>query len=46
MRDAAVLSAIGVGLDGNRQLLGVSVELSEAEVHWRFFLLSYRLSAT
>lgn len=38
VRDGAVLSAIGVGLDGNRQLLGVSVELSEAEVHWRSFL--------
>lgn len=38
VRDGAVLSAIGVGPDGNRQLLGVSVELSEAEVHWRSFL--------
>lgn len=38
VRDVAVLSAIGVALDGNRQLLGVSVKLSEAEVHWRSFL--------
>ena len=40
VRDVAVLSAIGIGADGNRQLLGVSVELSEAEVHWRSFLQS------
>lgn len=40
VRDAAVLSAIGVGPDGRRSLLGVSVELSEAEVHWRSFLES------
>ena len=40
VQDAAVLSAIGIGPDGNRQLLGVSVALSEAEVHWRDFLQS------
>jgi putative transposase len=38
VRDAAVLSAFGVGLDGRRRILGVSVALSEAEVHWRAFL--------
>ena len=39
VRDAAVLSAIGVSKeDERRHLLGVSVELSEAEVHWRSFL--------
>jgi len=38
VRDAAVLSAIGIGLDERRRLLGVSVALSEAEVHWRAFL--------
>lgn len=38
VRDAAVLSAIGVGADGCRRILGVSVALSEAEVHWRAFL--------
>ena len=38
IRDAAILSAIGVGVDGRRRLLGVSVALSEAEVHWREFL--------
>lgn len=36
--DAAVLIACGVGADGHRDVLGVSVSLSEAEVHWRQFL--------
>jgi len=36
--DAAVLIACGVGADGNRDILGCSVSLSEAEVHWRKFL--------
>ncbi len=40
VRDAAVLIAAGVGLDGKRTLLGVSVSLSEQEVHWRTFLES------
>jgi putative transposase len=34
----AVLVAIGVREDGKRSVLGVSVKLSEAEVHWREFL--------
>jgi putative transposase len=38
--DCAVLLAMGVGTDGKRALLGVSVALSEAEVHWRAFLQS------
>ena len=38
--DCAVLLAMGVGTDGKRTLLGVSVALSEAEVHWRAFLQS------
>jgi putative transposase len=38
VRDAAVLIALGVGLDGKRRVLGVSVSLSEHEVHWRTFL--------
>jgi putative transposase len=38
VRDAAVLSAIGIGPDERRRVLGVSVALSEAEVHWRAFL--------
>jgi len=40
IRDAAILFAVGVGLDGKRQILGVSVSLSEHEVHWRAFLQS------
>lgn len=38
IRDAAILIASGVGKDGKRQILGLSVSLSEAEVHWRSFL--------
>lgn len=34
----AVLSAIGIDHEGRRSMLGVSVKLSEAEVHWRDFL--------
>lgn len=40
--DAAVLIACGVGADGNRDVLGLSVSLSEAEVHWRQFLTSLK----
>ncbi len=36
--DCAVLVAIGVSASGHRRVLGVSVALSEAEVHWRAFL--------
>ncbi|MBA3468452.1 MAG: IS256 family transposase, partial [Herpetosiphonaceae bacterium] len=38
VRDAAVLIATGVDRAGRRQVLGVSVSLSEQEVHWRQFL--------
>jgi transposase-like protein len=38
LRDAAVLMACGVDLQGKRQLLGVSASLSEHEIHWRRFL--------
>lgn len=39
VRDAAILFAIGVReSDRRRSVLGVSVSLSEAEVHWRKFL--------
>jgi transposase-like protein len=38
VRDCAVLVAIGVLENGQRSVLGVSVSLSEAEVHWRSFL--------
>lgn len=34
----AVLIGVGVSLTGHREILGVSVELSEHEVHWRHFL--------
>ena len=40
IRDAAILMAVGVGLDGKRRVLGVSVSLSEAQEHWRAFLES------
>ncbi len=38
--DMAVLIAMGVDKLGVRKVLGVSVDLSEAEVHWRQFLQS------
>ena len=40
--DAAVLIACGVDADGRRDILGCSVSLSEAEVHWRAFLTSLK----
>ncbi len=40
IREAALLIAGGIGPDGHRSLLGVSVSLSEQEVHWRSFLQS------
>jgi len=38
VRDAAILSAVGITPEGRRSVLGVSCEASEAEVHWRGFL--------
>ncbi|HUL05962.1 MAG TPA: IS256 family transposase [Candidatus Acidoferrum sp.] len=38
VRDAALFSAIGIGPDGRRRVLGVSCDPSEAEIHWRAFL--------
>ncbi len=38
--DCAVLIAIGIDPSGKRSVLGVSVALSESEVHWRDFLSS------
>ena len=38
--DVALLVAVGVQANGKRSILGVSVSLSEAEVHWRTFLSS------
>jgi transposase-like protein len=40
IRDVAVLAASGVDFEGKRTIFGVSVSLSEAEVHWRTFLQS------
>jgi len=40
VRDCALLVAVGIGEDGKRSVLGTSVSLSEAEVHWRTFLAS------
>lgn len=40
VRDCALLVAIGIDAEGRRSVLGVSVSLSEAEVHWREFLKS------
>jgi putative transposase len=38
VRDAAVLVASGITPGGERQILGVSVSLSEHEIHWKAFL--------
>jgi transposase-like protein len=38
VRDAAVLVATGIDPAGERQVLGVSVSLSEQEAHWKAFL--------
>lgn len=40
VRSCALLTAIGIGTDGKRSVLGCSVQLSEAEPHWRKFLES------
>lgn len=42
VRSCAVLIATGVMEDGRRTVLGTSVSLSEAEIHWREFLLSLK----
>ena len=38
VRHLAVLVATGVNCDGKREVLGLSVSLSEHEIHWRAFL--------
>ena len=38
VRDVAVLTAVGIDREGNRRILVVSVELKDAELHWREFL--------
>lgn len=40
VQSCAVFTAIGINTDGKREILGVSVSLSEAEMHWRKFLKS------
>ena len=42
VRDVAVLVATGITREGERQILGVSVLLSEHEVHWKAFLKSLK----
>jgi putative transposase len=42
VRDAAVLMATGITPEGERQVLGVSVSLSEHETHWKAFLKSLK----
>jgi transposase-like protein len=42
VRDLAVLVAVGINPQGKREILGVSVSLSEHEVHWRVFLESLK----
>lgn len=42
VRDVAVLVATGITPEGERQILGVSVLLSEHEVHWKAFLKSLK----
>jgi transposase-like protein len=40
VKSCALLIALGITPDGRRTVLGVSVSLSEAEVHWREFFAS------
>ena len=40
--DLAVLSAVGINPAGKREILGISVSLSEHEIHWRAFLESLK----
>ncbi len=42
VRDAAILVATGITPAGERQVLGVSVSLSEHETHWKAFLNSLK----
>ena len=42
VRHLAVLVAVGVNLAGKRDILGLSISLSEHEVHWRAFLEQLR----
>ena len=42
VRDLAVLVAVGVNPAGKREIVGISVSLSEHEIHWRTFLESLK----
>lgn len=42
LRHLAVVVAMGVDPEGKREILGVSVSLSEHELHWRAFLESLK----
>ena len=42
VRSCALLIAYGIDIYGRRSILGASVSLNEAEVHWRTFLTSLR----
>ena len=39
-KELAIIWAIGVTKDGRKEVLGMTVSLSEAEVHWRAFFTS------
>ena len=43
VRNLAVLTAVGIRPDGKREILGVSVSMSEHELHWRAFLESLKV---
>jgi transposase-like protein len=40
VKSLPILVAIGIDYLGKREVLGVSADLSEAEIHWRKFMLS------
>lgn len=42
VHDLAILTATGISPMGERQVLGVSVSLSEHETHWKDFLISLK----
>lgn len=42
VRDCSLLVAYGVDSEGKRSVIGLSVALSEAEIHWRGFLRSLK----
>ena len=38
VRNCAVLISVGINTEGRREIIGISIALSETEVHWRNFL--------